>query len=329
MTEPVPELSWTGERCLPFIEDVQVVYEHLLRYHFAIPYCAGKRVIDLGSGEGYGAALLAESAESVIGIEIDREAVEHAAAAYRNPNLRFLQGSVLELESIASGSIDAAVCFEVLEHVREQEQLLDGVDRILAPGGLLLISTPDRRLYTEKDNYHNPYHLKELDPEEFETLLRQHFKQVVTWRQRITTAGSQMSLEVGQQGKADGSKVMAVKREGDAWVGSEVNEPYLLAIAGETLPADLPARVELVDTSLEIVGVRIVDRDRLAQELVATQTELKESREVESQLRHDLEASEALTEVWKGRHDAITSTRSFKLTERALTLIGRRPPPSG
>ena len=121
MTDPVPELRWTGERCLPFIEDVQVVYEHLLRYHFAIPYCAGKRVIDLGSGEGYGAALLAESAESVVGIEIDREAVEHAAAAYRNPKLRFIQGSVLELNAIPTGSIDAAVCFEVLEHVREQE----------------------------------------------------------------------------------------------------------------------------------------------------------------------------------------------------------------
>ena len=327
MTDPVPELRWTGERCLPFIEDVQVVYEHLLRYHFAIPYCAGKRVIDLGSGEGYGAALLAESAESVVGIEIDREAVEHAAAAYRNPKLRFIQGSVLELNAIPTGSIDAAVCFEVLEHVREQEELLAGVDRILAPGGLLLISTPDRRIYTEKDDYHNPYHLKELDPEEFEALLRQHFKEVVIWRQRITTAGSRMSVEVGHA-EAVGSSVVAVKRVGNAWVEADVTEPYLLAVAGETLPADLPAAVELVDTSLEIVGVRIAERDRAAQELLATQLELKKSREAEAQLRHDLGIAQDLAEVWKGRHVAVVSTRSFKLTERALTLIGRRRPPA-
>lgn len=70
-------IEWTGERCVPWTGDLQVVYEHYHRYLLARPLVEGKRVLDLASGEGYGAALLAERATQVIGVEIDPASVEH------------------------------------------------------------------------------------------------------------------------------------------------------------------------------------------------------------------------------------------------------------
>ena len=64
-------LEWTGERCVPWVDDLQVLYEHLHRYFFAADLAEGKRVLDLGCGEGYGSAILAERAKDVLGIELD------------------------------------------------------------------------------------------------------------------------------------------------------------------------------------------------------------------------------------------------------------------
>ena len=87
-------IEWTGERCVPWTDDHQVIYEHYHRYAFALPFVAGKRVLDLASGEGYGAALLAERAASVVGLELDQRTVEHARNRYRGGALSFEVGSM-------------------------------------------------------------------------------------------------------------------------------------------------------------------------------------------------------------------------------------------
>jgi O-antigen biosynthesis protein len=314
-----PELPWTGERCLPWIDDVQVVYEHLLRYHFAAQFCAGKRVIDLGCGEGYGSAMLAATAATVVGIEIELGVVEHARGAYQRPNLEFLEGSVLDLDRIPPASIDVAVCFEVLEHVQEHEQLLDGINRVLAPGGLLAISTPDRILYSERNDYHNPFHVHELDPAEFESLLRQHFSEIATWRQATTSAGSQMTIEVGRE-RAEGLQLTAIRRQGSEWVQAEVNAPYLLALVGETLPAGLPERVELLDPELEVVAVKtavLSERDR----------ELGAARSALARTEAEVQRTEAEAQEWRSRYALVTGTPGYRWLERLRSWrrLGRRP----
>jgi cyclopropane fatty-acyl-phospholipid synthase-like methyltransferase len=72
-------LEWTGERYLPWIKDFQMHYEHLHRYAFAAQLVKGKRVLDLACGEGYGSNMLAQEAESVIGLDIDEKVVYHAS----------------------------------------------------------------------------------------------------------------------------------------------------------------------------------------------------------------------------------------------------------
>lgn len=80
-------IEWTGERCVPWTPDVQVVYEHVHRYLWAADLVVGRRVLDLGSGEGFGAALLADAAEHVVGIDIDELTVEHSRLNYEGSNL--------------------------------------------------------------------------------------------------------------------------------------------------------------------------------------------------------------------------------------------------
>src|SRR5580658_10192696 len=138
-------IDWTGERCVPWAPDVQVVYEHFHRYLWAASVVAGRRVLDLGSGEGFGSAILAGSARHVVGVEIDERTVEHSTLNYAAPNLEFHVGSALDLSDYETGSFGAVVAFEIVEHVDDQEKMLAEVARVLADDGVLVMSTPDRR----------------------------------------------------------------------------------------------------------------------------------------------------------------------------------------
>ena len=150
-------------------------------------------MLDLGSGEGFGAAILAESAEHVLGVDIDERTVEHSRLNYAAPNLEFQLGTALDLSRHETGAFGAVVAFEIIEHVREQEQVLTEIARVLDDDGILVISTPDRRLYSEVSGNPNPFHERELGLEEFIELLENHFSNVASWGQRTVT-GSHMNL---------------------------------------------------------------------------------------------------------------------------------------
>ena len=93
---PRQALEWTGER-LTTATAGQVEIEHLHRYFLARALCRDLDVVDVASGEGYGSALLAQVARSVVGIELSEEAVAHAQGSYVAPNLRYQQGDARKL----------------------------------------------------------------------------------------------------------------------------------------------------------------------------------------------------------------------------------------
>jgi len=171
----VPALEFTGERFTP--ECVREIwYEHWHRYAFALPLARGRRVLDAACGEGYGSALLARCAASVLGLDLADGAVTHARQRYGSaPNLRFDQADVTALEAYPDSSFDLIVSFETLEHVQEQARMLDGFVRLLAPGGVLLVSTPDRYQYSDVTGFRNEHHVRELYRDEFEALLSARF----------------------------------------------------------------------------------------------------------------------------------------------------------
>ena len=86
----VPPLALTGERTLPDVPEENYWFRrHLAVYEWIAARVAGLRVIDMACGEGYGSDVLARTAASVVGVDANPEAHEHARLRYRRPNLRF------------------------------------------------------------------------------------------------------------------------------------------------------------------------------------------------------------------------------------------------
>ncbi len=179
-------MEFTGERYVPSLRG-QIYYEHLHRYAVAARFCAEKRVLDIASGEGYGSALLARVAAEVFGVDIDERTVEHARAAYYASNLRFQRGSVTDVP-LADRSVDVVVSFETIEHVDQHERMLDEFRRVLVPGGVVVISSPNKLLYSDIPNFSNPFHVKELYFSELRDLLIRRFRHVAIYGQRLAAS---------------------------------------------------------------------------------------------------------------------------------------------
>lgn len=198
-------LTFTGERFLPTCEG-EMVYEHWHRYLFAREHVAGKRVLDVASGEGYGSALLAEWANSVTGVDISSDAVRHAGERYGSAaNLKYLCASCARIP-LPDASFDVIVSFETIEHMTEHEAFMAEVERLLAPGGLFIISSPNRVEYTDRTGYKNEFHVKELDGPELRALLNAHFPAQHWFAQRPCFHSMLWSLE----GPAVEARVLAV-----------------------------------------------------------------------------------------------------------------------
>jgi protein-L-isoaspartate O-methyltransferase len=244
-------LAWTGERALPWGEDLQVLYEHYHRYLLVRAWVTDRDVLDLGCGEGYGADLLAANARSVVGIDIADEAVQHAQRRYARPGLRFAQGSITDASSVDADSCDIVVCFEALEHVVEHQELLAVVRKALRPGGLFVTSTPERVAYNDdRSGGENPFHLRELDRGEFAELLGGAFINYALLDQQIAVG----SLVTSASASPDHSATVALLRQGDGWVGAELPPAtYLLGVASDEPLPSLPSVSVLVDPEIELV----------------------------------------------------------------------------
>lgn len=180
-------IEFTGERVIPGQVDPDLWNEHIARYAFAGRYTTDRRVLDMGSGTGYGAAELAQHASNVIGIDIAPEAVDYASAHYPLPNLEFTTGSCTQLPFDAS-SFDVITAFEVIEHLVDWRSLLTEAKRVLASGGQLLVSTPNKKYYGESRKHSGPnlFHEHEFEYREFEEELRKIFPQVTLLLQNRT-----------------------------------------------------------------------------------------------------------------------------------------------
>lgn len=223
-------MNFTGERFVPGVGGV-IEAEHLHRYLLARVIASGRDVLDVACGEGYGSHLLAGVARSVVGVDIANEAVAHACATYQTPNLEYRQGDCGGLP-LETASIDLVVSFETIEHHDRHEAMMREIRRVLRPGGVLLISSPNRPEYDRTLSEPNPYHIKELDFPEFTALLQTHFDKTAFYAQRVLTA----SVVVPCQHVGDGFTSFAGDKAGS--VNTELERPiYFLAVAGD---GDLP-----------------------------------------------------------------------------------------
>jgi len=141
----------------------------------AAHWCENLHTLDAACGEGYGAALLAGSAASVAGVDISEPAITHARQRYGHiENLGFHQADCTRLPFM-DNKFDRVVSFETLEHLAEQDRLLAEFRRVLKPDGCLILSSPDKAVYSDEQGNINEFHVRELYREELEALIKQHF----------------------------------------------------------------------------------------------------------------------------------------------------------
>lgn len=263
-------IDWTGERCVPWVADTAMLYEHYHRYLWAARLLGARRILDVGSGEGYGAAILAGAGAEVLGVDIDAAAVRHAAARYERPGLGFMQASVLDLSGAERGGFDAVVAFEIIEHVEDHAGAMEQIRRVLRPEGILIMSTPDKDLYNAATGQVNEFHSHELTLAEFRELLGESFRHVAVWGQRTMT-GSHLRAVDPSPPAATTEETFFVERLEEGL--REVSEPrplFYVALASDAPLPPLASSSTLADYGLELLhetarahAVAVAERDEL------------------------------------------------------------------
>ena len=173
----VPPLELTGERTLPDVPEENYWFRrHLVVYEWIAARVAGLDVIDMASGEGYGANVLAGAARSVVGVDANPEAHEHSRLRYVRSNLSFAR----DLVETYHGEADAISFLQTIEHVEAPGDVLEHFKALLRPGGTAYISTPNVRTLAPEgaERSGNPWHVREYRAEEFAGMLAPHFDRV-------------------------------------------------------------------------------------------------------------------------------------------------------
>lgn len=221
-------LALTGERTVPGIPEENYWFRrHEVAYEYILDAVDGREVLEAGSGEGYGAAMLAGRAAGVVCVDYDQSAVEHTRARY--PELTVHQGNLIDLP-LPDGSVDVVVNFQVIEHLWDQPLFIRECARVLRPGGRLLISTPNRITFSPgRDTPLNPFHTRELNALELTELLVEN--------------GFDAPEMLGVHHGAALLKLDA------KWDGSIIDAQITRALAGEPWPASLAADVAAVSTA--------------------------------------------------------------------------------
>ncbi len=168
----VPPLSLDGERTLPDVPAENYWFRrHLAVYAWIARRVEGRHVVDLAAGEGYGADVLASTARSVVGIEPNPDAFEHARLRY--PRVAFRR----DLAETFREPADAVVFLQTIEHVADDGAVLRNIREQLRPGGVAYVSTPNVLTLAPPGAQRsgNPWHVREYRPEEFDALCRAHF----------------------------------------------------------------------------------------------------------------------------------------------------------
>ena len=285
MTPSGTPLEFTGERFTPECMR-EIWYEHWHRYAFALPLASGRRVLDAACGEGFGSALLARDASAVLGVDISADAIAHAQSRYAGRDgLSYRVDDCTRLESLPDAGFDLIVSFETLEHVEAQESMLDAFARLLAPDGILLISTPDKRTYTDLTGFRNEHHVRELYRDEFEALLAPRFAHRRMFGQKLMFASAIWQAEAGPW------SAVTMTPQGEASPNLDLAPLYFIAACArsEQALAALPA-LSLFGDSTESVYSHYDDEIRkgirAGHRIAELEAELERVRAQYAQLEH-------------------------------------------
>ena len=178
-------MIFDGERCIIDVTDELLSKHHIDRYEFACRFVNGKKVLDIACGTGYGSALLKKAgAKEVLGIDISEEAIDYAKKHFADPGVEFAVGDATNIISVPDNSIELIVSFETIEHIRIYENYLAEMHRVLKEGGMIMISTPNKKFSSPGSvKPLNPYHFIEFHLDDFKEVLGKHFTSLTIYGQ--------------------------------------------------------------------------------------------------------------------------------------------------
>jgi SAM-dependent methyltransferase len=164
------------------------VGEHLARYEFALGLIGrGEFVLDAACGSGYGSQMLAGRARHVVGLDLSESALSYAAKEHQALRLSYVRADLARGLPLLSETVDVVVSFETIEHLGRPERLVAECERVLRHGGYLILSTPDRRVFTELSGFANAFHYAELSRSELLDLVSSHLEIEAIYGQRPWT----------------------------------------------------------------------------------------------------------------------------------------------
>ena len=293
--------EFTGERVIPGQVETDLWNEHFSRYAFASNFVAGKRVLDLGCGSGYGSAELARTAESVVGVDVSAEAIEYARSHFARPNLLFAQHSCTQLPWAEAG-FQYITAFEVIEHLNNWQEMLSEARRVLHPDGHFLVSTPNKLYYADQRRQAgpNPFHEHEFEFEEFKQALSRYFPRVDMLLQNRTeafvyaTANSPVTepllkLETATSNPSEAHFFLALC----GGAAETTTRSFVFVPSSANLLRERELHIERLESELGLKDKWLVDmtgqRDQLQKQNDATLTQLEERSRWGQTLEAELE----------------------------------------
>jgi len=299
-------IEFTGERVVPGQVDVDLWNEHFARYAFAARLAAGKRVLDAGCGTGYGCAALSERASSVTGLDISPEAIAHAREHSAAPGVTFLVGSCSAMP-LPNAAFDLVISFEVIEHLEDWRAFLLESRRVLAPGGVFLLSTPNRDYYAEARSVSGPtpFHVHEFSFDEFGAALGALFPHVHLYLQNHVES---IAFE-----PADGQGLPELQQAGST---PDAHGAHFFLAACSAEPQPVPAPFVYVPTTANILHERQLHIAKLEIDV----NQLREDKEKLVELFRIQKAALDEANRWSSSLDEILAAASARIVELQAEL---------
>lgn len=155
-------------------------YAHLSIYHFALQFCQHSKVLDAGSGAGYGSAYLAQyGAEAVWGLDASQKAIDFSRDFFPLYNLHFQQMDLGNIVGFPENFFDLLYSSNVLEHIYDIHRFFHQASQLLTHNGTAIIAVPPITNHALRQlNIENPYHLNIWTPKQWLHTLQHYFEEV-------------------------------------------------------------------------------------------------------------------------------------------------------
>jgi len=248
-------------------------YAQLHRYGIAIDLVPGKKVLDLGCGDGKGTFIIAQNADSAIGVDSRPEMIKHATSRYAGENLSFLMGSLARIPIPDNDCFDVVLCFNDLHSIKEWQELLQEVKRLIKPDGFFLSALTNFEFSNQKKGWIKEAFWGGLHLNDFRSLLSSHFENVQISGQGVFTSSKVFSL----LNSSDHQKDLVLKKDASGLVFSTAEKEQahaFIAVSSKAQTENLPLNSHLTD----ITNTLIQHQESLGEELRSDLTKQHKKR---------------------------------------------------